>query len=75
MITKLYVKTANFLTEFKNDERGVTAIEYGLIATAMAVVLSVAFADGAIIGGLADGFDSVKDTIEGITDAAAARED
>ncbi|GAM66532.1 flp pilus assembly protein [Vibrio sp. JCM 19236] len=31
------------MTSFKNDERGVTAIEYGLIAAAMAALLSVAF--------------------------------
>lgn len=43
MITKLYVKAANFLTEFKNDERGVTAIEYGLIGVAMAVALTAVF--------------------------------
>ncbi|TOF02913.1 Flp family type IVb pilin, partial [Vibrio parahaemolyticus] len=29
MFTKLYVKTNLFLSRFKNDERGVTAIEYG----------------------------------------------
>ncbi len=33
MITKLYVKTSMFLSQFKNDERGVTAIEY--VATAI----------------------------------------
>lgn len=41
MITKLYVKTSLFLSQFKNDQRGVTAIEYGLIGVAMAVALSV----------------------------------
>ncbi|WP_133152728.1 Flp family type IVb pilin, partial [Vibrio sp. 10N.261.52.A1] len=42
MITKLYVKTTMFLSQFKNDERGVTAIEYGLIAVAMAVLVTTA---------------------------------
>jgi pilus assembly protein Flp/PilA len=34
------------LNEFKRDERGVTAIEYGLIGVAMAVALAAVFADG-----------------------------
>ncbi|MEZ9246022.1 Flp family type IVb pilin [Vibrio lentus] len=43
MLTNLYFKVCTYLTTFKNDERGVTAIEYGLIAAAMAVVLVGAF--------------------------------
>lgn len=46
MITQLYVKATTFLTEFKNDERGVTAIEYGLIGVAMAVALTAIFFTG-----------------------------
>lgn len=50
MLTNLYCKVSTFLTNFKNDERGVTAIEYGLIAAAMAAVLATVFysADGFI---------------------------
>ena len=40
MITKLYVKTSMFLSQFKNDERGVTAIEYGLIGSRYGCVVS-----------------------------------
>ncbi|WGS62745.1 Flp family type IVb pilin [Vibrio lentus] len=43
MLTNLYCKVSTFLTTFKNDERGVTAIEYGLIAAAMAGVLIAGF--------------------------------
>ncbi|MEZ8016830.1 Flp family type IVb pilin [Vibrio splendidus] len=39
MLTNLYCKVCTYLTTFKNDERGVTAIEYGLIAAAMAAAL------------------------------------
>ncbi|MCW8344694.1 Flp family type IVb pilin [Vibrio sp. ZSDZ65] len=46
MLTTLYVKAASFMTSFKNDERGVTAIEYGLIAVAMAAVLGIVFGTG-----------------------------
>lgn len=70
MITKLYVKSATFLNEFKRDERGVTAIEYGLIGVAMAVALSVIFATGGdgFLGSLEAAFEAVEgklDTISG----------
>ncbi|GAM60292.1 flp pilus assembly protein [Vibrio ishigakensis] len=43
MLTNLYCKLTTLIASFKNDERGVTAIEYGLIAAAMAAVLATAF--------------------------------
>ena len=64
MITKLYVKTSMFLSQFKNDERGVTAIEYGLIAVAMAVLVSTAVDDGGFISKLEGAFTQVANTIE-----------
>ncbi|WP_025586829.1 Flp family type IVb pilin, partial [Vibrio parahaemolyticus] len=57
MFTKLYVKTNLFLSRFKNDERGVTAIEYGLIGVAMAVLVSVAVGDNGFIKELGNAFD------------------
>ncbi|MEH0698075.1 Flp family type IVb pilin [Vibrio owensii] len=39
MFTELYVKTKLALENYKNDERGVTAIEYGLIAAGIAIVI------------------------------------
>jgi len=42
MITALYIKTTNALSDFKKDQRGVTAIEYAIIGVAMsAIVLAV----------------------------------
>ncbi|PTQ03844.1 Flp family type IVb pilin [Vibrio sp. ZF 223] len=64
MITKLYVKTSMFLSKFKNDERGVTAIEYGLIGVAMAVLVSVAVGSGGFITELGNAFDTIADTIK-----------
>ncbi|MCB5358397.1 Flp family type IVb pilin [Vibrio lentus] len=64
MITKLYVKTGMFLSQFKNDERGVTAIEYGLIAVAMAVLVSTAVADGGFISKLEAAFTQVGEAID-----------
>ncbi|GAL10740.1 hypothetical protein JCM19233_1717 [Vibrio astriarenae] len=47
MITKLYINAMNTLNDLKQDERGVTAIEYGLIAIVMAgIVIAAFFTDG-----------------------------
>ncbi|USD61756.1 Flp family type IVb pilin [Vibrio sp. SCSIO 43140] len=61
MITKLYVKAATFLNEFKRDERGVTAIEYGLIGVAMAVALTAILgsSNGDFLKELTDAFDAI----------------
>ncbi|MEZ8468123.1 Flp family type IVb pilin [Vibrio splendidus] len=64
MITKLYVKTSMFLSQFKNDERGVTAIEYGLIAVAMAVLVTTAVGTGGFIGKLEAAFTAVGKAID-----------
>ncbi|MEZ8039583.1 Flp family type IVb pilin [Vibrio sp. 1F263] len=63
MITKLYVKTSMFLSQFKNDERGVTAIEYGLIAVAMAVLVTAAVDTTGFIGKLEGAFKEVGKAI------------
>ncbi len=60
MITKLYVTTSNYLHSLKNDERGVTAIEYGLIAIAMAVMLvAVFYEDAGLVEQLETGFGKI----------------
>lgn len=41
MFTEFYVKTKLALESYKNDERGVTAIEYGLIAAGIAVAILI----------------------------------
>ncbi|HDM8141995.1 TPA: Flp family type IVb pilin [Vibrio harveyi] len=64
MITKLYVKTSLFLSHFKNDERGVTAIEYGLIAVAMAVLVTTAVGSDGFIGKLEGAFAQVATAID-----------
>ena len=67
MFTKLYVKTSMFLSQFKNDERGVTAIEYGLIAVAMAALLLLATGDDGFIAKLKLAFDSITTDVEAVT--------
>ena len=38
MLTKMYVKTALWLDSLKKDQRGVTSIEYAVIAAAIATI-------------------------------------
>ena len=64
MITKAYANVSAFLATYKNDQRGVTAIEYGLIGVAMVAVVSVAFAsDGSIVSGLTAAFTKIGTTL------------
>jgi pilus assembly protein Flp/PilA len=66
MMTKLYVNAVTLLSEFKRDERGVTAIEYGLIAAAMAAALAATFgAGGDIVVPLQNMFKSVVTALGG----------
>ncbi|MCG9661719.1 Flp/Fap pilin component [Vibrio mediterranei] len=66
MFTTLYVKAMSFLTTLKKDQRGVTAIEYGLIAVAMAVLLSavLVFSDNSMLGELKGAFDDIGTDIK-----------
>lgn len=43
LTTKAYIKATEAVRNFKNNEDGVTAIEYGLIAVAVAVLIIAAF--------------------------------
>lgn len=55
-----------FVTRFLKDESGATAIEYGLIAALIAVVLVTALtAVGSSLGGA---FDKISDEVTGATD-------
>ncbi|GAM73380.1 hypothetical protein JCM19241_2835 [Vibrio ishigakensis] len=58
----------SLLTRFKNDERGVTAIEYGVIGVALAVGLVIIFGntDGTgsgFMGTLMAAFDSIAEAM------------
>lgn len=64
MLTDLYCKACTSLTTFKNDERGVTAIEYGLIAAAMAALLATAFySDTGFLNELSTVFKKIGTTL------------
>ncbi len=46
MLTKIYAHGAAFLHTLKNDQRGVTAIEYALVAVAVATIVAAAIGTG-----------------------------
>lgn len=52
----------NFITRFAKDESGATAIEYGLIAALIAVVIIVAV--GAVGTKLSGTFDKVSEELD-----------
>jgi len=55
-----------FFTKFRHDEKGATAIEYGLIAALIAVAIMVgASRVGTSLGGT---FNNVADKLEGAGD-------
>jgi pilus assembly protein Flp/PilA len=52
------------LRAFLRDESGVTAIEYGILAAAMAAAIGVIFgSDGAFVSALRDKFSSIAKDI------------
>ena len=57
LTTKAYIKATEAVRNFKNNEDGVTAIEYGLIAVAVAVLIIAAFyTDGSFVNNLQSKF-------------------
>ncbi len=58
VLTKAYINVTEAARRFKQDQRGVTAIEYGLIAVAVAVLIVAVF-----YGSGDDGFISLFRTI------------
>ncbi|WAC60484.1 Flp family type IVb pilin [Brevundimonas sp. SL130] len=58
-----------FISRFAKDESGATAIEYGLIAALIAVVIITALTT--LGGNLSDTFDSVSEKLGGTAAPAA----
>lgn len=70
MFLSTYVKAKLFLEEFKNDERGVTAIEYAIVGVAIATVVALAFGTDASSGigkALSDAVTTITNKVSGTT--------
>lgn len=75
-LSTVRAKTRNFLGKFVKSERGVTAIEYAIVAAGVAVVVMVIFnSNGPVAEMLSNTFNTLKskmgDIISGIGTSAA----
>ncbi|MBN6065601.1 Flp family type IVb pilin [Aggregatibacter actinomycetemcomitans] len=71
LTTKAYIKATEAFRSFKNSQQGVTAIEYGLIAIAVAVlIVAVFYNDEGFIQVLKKKFNS--DLVSRINNAATS---
>lgn len=65
LTTKAYISVTEAIRNFKNDQRGVTAIEYGLIAIAMAVFIVFVFSGSkGFIHELGEKFKALGNTLK-----------
>lgn len=63
-LTKAYINVTEGVRRFKQDERGVTAIEYGLIAVAVAVmIVAVFYSDTGFVQELQSKFSALASTV------------
>lgn len=66
LTTQAYIAVTESIRNFKKDERGVTAIEYGLIAVAIALfIVALFYNDGGFMKALKDKFTDLSTTISG----------
>ncbi|MFD1806462.1 Flp family type IVb pilin [Pasteurella oralis] len=64
-LTQAYITVTESIRNFKKDERGVTAIEYGLIAVAVAVlIVAVFYGQDGFIKNLQSKFNSLTSTVK-----------
>ncbi|EHV9834713.1 Flp family type IVb pilin [Vibrio vulnificus] len=62
MFNKLMTKALEFSLKFKGDERGVTAVEYAIIAVAISATLMAIFKEGTLT-------TAIKTSMENVTNA------
>ena len=68
LTTKAYIKATEAFRSFKENQAGVTAIEYGLIAVAVAaMIVFVFYNDSGFIQKLQSKFGSLAATMSGTT--------
>ncbi|MBT9318944.1 Flp family type IVb pilin [Actinobacillus pleuropneumoniae] len=65
LTTKAYISVTEGIRRFKENQQGVTAIEYGLIAVAVAVLIVAVFYDpNGFIGNLKTKFTQLTETLK-----------
>ncbi|MFV8413607.1 Flp family type IVb pilin [Vibrio owensii] len=71
MFNKVIFKTLAAIESFKNDQRGVTAIEYAVIAVAVSALMLTVFGSG---GAVESALGNAMDTVAGNINSAAGTE-
>lgn len=66
LTTKAYIAVTESIRNFRKDEKGVTAIEYGLIAVGMAALIVLVFyGDSGLVKKLTEKFNTITATLNG----------
>lgn len=66
LTTKAYIAVTESIRRFKENEKGVTAIEYGLIAVGMAALIVLVFyGDSGLVKKLTEKFNTITATLNG----------
>ena len=64
LTTKAYIAVTESIRNFRKDEKGVTAIEYGLIAVGMAALIVLVFyGDNGLVKKLVSKFSDITTTV------------
>lgn len=63
MLTKLYIKSVLALRAFGKDERGVTAVEYAIIAVAVSAIILAVFRTNGLEKALNDAMTAITGNI------------
>jgi pilus assembly protein Flp/PilA len=63
MFTSTYVKLQLALQHFKRDQRGVTSIEYAIIAVAIAAILAIVFGGTGLGGAMNNAMNNITNAI------------
>ncbi|CAK2824072.1 pilus assembly protein Flp/PilA [Vibrio crassostreae] len=71
MLLNINSKIRQIRTKFKLDKRGVTAVEYAIIAVAMSAILLTVFANGGIGNALGTAMESVSSSLSSAANASA----
>ncbi|EJL6395436.1 Flp family type IVb pilin [Vibrio navarrensis] len=72
MINKAMAKMIEFKLNLQHDLRGVTAVEYAIIAVAMSAIILFVFKDGSLKETLNGAMGTIKTKMESAGTAAAA---
>ena len=67
-----YISAIEIIRAFMKDEKGVTSIEYGILAAGLAIVITQVLGDdGAFTKALSGAFEGISNTIEENTGGGA----